>query len=299
MTPASNAKKLLLVHPSAETSALVMEQATARGISVITAPDSDGALSMMDMAMPDILLVDWFQPAKTRLALLHEARRRCLWMPIIATAHKGDEHAILDAVRAGAGDYLYSPVRVEEFWKALNRAFERIPQTVEDIPGIEQVEYRLVIGTNPADVESCVTWLVERTAMTLPETQRLHLRTTLIELIVNAVEHGSLEIFYQEKHEALSADQFESLIADRRRHPRFATRRVIVKALYDKIHRRIRYVITDQGNGFRWNGFLTRSDEPCDSRDANGRGVFLAKAFFPDLTYNERGTEVSFSVPLA
>ncbi|MGB3397509.1 MAG: hypothetical protein WBB60_13775, partial [Nitrospira sp.] len=60
-----------------------------------------------------------------------------------------------------------------------------------------------------------------------------------------------------------------------------------------------RYVITDQGNGFRWNGFLTRSDEPCDSRDANGRGVFLAKAFFPDLTYNERGTEVSFSVPLA
>ena len=39
-----------------------------------------------------------------------------------------------------------------------------------------------------------------------------------------------------------------------------------------------------------------RSDETCDSRDANGRGVFLAKAFFPDLTYNERGTEVTFSV---
>ena len=62
--------------------------------------------------------------------------------------------------------------------------------------------------------------------------------------------------------------------------------------------RSTRYTITDEGSGFGWNGFLTRSDEPCDSRVANGRGVFLAKAFFPDLTYNERGTEVTFSVPL-
>ena len=134
--------------------------------------------------------------------------------------------------------------------------------------------------------------------MMLPETQRLHLRTTLIELIVNAVEHGSLEIFYQEKHEALGNDQYDSLIAQRRRDPQFARRRVIIRACCDKVARSIRYTITDEGSGFGWNGFLTRSDEPCDSRDANGRGVFLAKAFFPDLTYNEHGTEVTFSVPL-
>ena len=112
------------------------------------------------------------------------------------------------------------------------------------------------------------------------------------------MEHGSLEILYQEKHEALNTDRFETLLAERRRHPRFAKRRVVVQASYDKERRRLRYAITDEGKGFAWNRFLTTTEQPSVSRDANGRGVFLAKAFFPDLTYNERGTEVTFSVPL-
>ncbi|MFO1112312.1 MAG: hypothetical protein U1E61_24380 [Bradyrhizobium sp.] len=113
---------------------------------------------------------------------------------------------ILNVVRAGAGDYLRKPLLVEELGLALDRALRQLPSTVENIAGVEQVDYRLVLGTNPDHVEARVTWLIQQTALTLPEMQRLHLRTTLTELIVNAVEHGSLEILYQEKHEALSSD---------------------------------------------------------------------------------------------
>ena len=42
------------------------------------------------------------------------------------------------------------------------------------------------------------------------------------------------------------------------------------------------------GNAFAQN------DKACDNHDANGRGLFLAKAFFPNLIYNERGNEVTF-----
>ncbi|MDR4480324.1 MAG: response regulator [Nitrospira sp.] len=298
MTPPAASNTLLVVEPCAETLTLVLEQAKTRGLSVMTAPDPHVAIAMIEMALPDVLLSDLFLPDMTGLALIREARRRCSRTAIIATAETTNERVILEAVRAGAGDYLHKPVHAEELGMALDRALENIPHTIEDVPGIEQVDYRLVLGTDPNEVESCVAWLIESTAMRLPETQRLHLRATLLELIVNAVEHGSLEIFYEEKHEALNTDRFDLLIAERRRNPRFATRRVIVRALHDKFHRVIRYAITDEGNGFTWSRFLTRSDRPCDSRDANGRGVFLAKAFFPDLTYNERGTEVTFSVPL-
>ena len=188
--------------------------------------------------------------------------------------------------------------QAQELGLALDRALHAIPRTVEDAPGIEQLEYRIVIGTDPGYVETCVTWLIQGTAMMFPETMRLHLRATLIELIVNAVEHGSLEIFYQEKHEALANDNYEALIQQRRQDPRFAKRRVIIRACYDKTARVLRYTVTDEGKGFRWKSFVTRADEPCDSRDANGRGVFLARAFFPDVTYNDRGNEVTFSVPL-
>ena len=289
---------MLVVDPSAETWAVVMEQAKLRGISVITAPDPHVALAMIDMAMPDMLMTDLFLPNQGGLLLIRDIRTRSAHTVIIASGESEDGATILNIVRAGAGDYLQKPLLAEDLGLALDRALRQIPSTIERVPGLEQVDYRLVLGTNPDHVEACVSWLIQQTAQALTETQRLHLRTTLIELIVNAVEHGSLEILYQEKHEALSTDQFERLIAERRRHPRFSKRRVVVEASYDKDRRRLRYAITDEGKGFAWNRFLTTAEQPCDSRQANGRGVFLAKAFFPDLTYNERGTEVRFSVPL-
>lgn len=298
MTRHAASPTMLVVDASAETWAMAMEEGKLRGISVITAPDPQVALAMIDMAAPDILMADLFSADQAGLLLIREIRTRSPRTVIIATGEPGDAETILDVVRAGAGDYLRKPLLVEELGLALDRALWQIPSTIENVPGIEQVDYRLVLGTNPDHVEACVTWLIQQTALTLPEIQRLHLRTTLIELIVNAVEHGSLEILYQEKHEALSTDQFERLIAERRRHPRFARRRVVVQASYDKAHRRLRYAITDEGKGFAWNRFVATPEQPCDSRQANGRGVFLAKAFFPDLTYNERGTEVTFSVPV-
>ncbi|ULA59050.1 MAG: Putative Response regulator with ATPase domain [Nitrospira sp.] len=298
MTGHAASPTMLVVDSSAEIWALVMEQAKLRGISVITAPDPQVALAMIDMAIPHILMTDLFLPNQGGLTLIRDVRARSAKTVIIASGESGQIVTALEVVRAGAGDYLQKPVLAEELGWALDRALRQIPSTIENVPGIEQADYRLVLGTNPDHVEACVTWLIQQTALSLPEMQRLHLRTTLIELIVNAVEHGSLEILYQEKHEALSTDQFERLIAERRRHPRFAKRRVVVQAAYDKDRRRLRYAITDEGKGFAWNRFVETPDQPCDSRQANGRGVFLAKTFFPDMTYNERGTEVTFSVPL-
>ena len=298
MRQPGSSKTLLVVDPCAETQALALEQAKMRGLSVITAPDPHVATTMLDMTVPDVVLTDLFLPDMGGLGLIRQVRARYPHASLILMAEEGNEVTIVEALRAGAVDYLHKPAIGDELGSAFDRALHAIPRTVEDAPGVEQLEYRLVIGTDPGYVETCVTWLIQGTAMMFPETQRLHLRATLIELIVNAVEHGSLEIFYQEKHEALAKDQYETLISARRRDPRFAKRRVVIRACYDKTARMLRYTITDEGKGFRWKSFLTRADQPCDSRDANGRGVFLARAFFPDLTYNDRGNEVSFSVPL-
>ena len=56
--------------------------------------------------------------------------------------------------------------------------------------------------------------------------------------------------------------------------------------------------VSDEGNGFEWNSHLSHSQDPCRSEDVNGRGIFLAQSFFPNLTYNDRGNEVTIMVPL-
>jgi DNA-binding response OmpR family regulator len=295
----SHSKTVLVVDACPELQAYALEEAKSRGLSIITAPDPHVALTMLDMTVPDIILTDLFLPDMGGLALIKQVRAKYPLTALVLVAEEGNEVTIVEALRSGAIDYLRKPVHADELGMAFDRALHAIPRTVDDAPGIQQLEYRLVIGTDPSYVESCVTWLIQGTAMMFPETQRLHLRATLIELIVNAVEHGSLEITYQEKHEALTRDQYEGLIQERRRNPRFAQRRVIIRACYDKPARVLRYTITDEGNGFRWKSFLTSSEELCNSREANGRGVFLARSFFPDVRYNDRGNEVSFTVSLA
>lgn len=143
-----------------------------------------------------------------------------------------------------------------------------------------------------------ISWLMKTTASTLPPIRRLHLRGALQELLFNAVEHGNLEIVYQEKQDALKEGQYEQLLASRLAQARLRDRRVIVHVWHDKDANSLVYKITDEGKGFKWRSLMMRSKEICESEDANGRGMFLARSFFPCLAYNERGNEVTITVAL-
>lgn len=135
--------------------------------------------------------------------------------------------------------------------------------------------------------------------MGLMESRQLHLRAALQELVMNAVEHGCLEIRYRDKIDAMAKDEYDGLIQQRRREPRFRDRRVTIRAIYDKRERMLTYQIADEGKGFNWKSRVNRPLDACSTGDASGRGMFLANSFFPDMTYNEKGNEVRFTVSLA
>jgi anti-sigma regulatory factor (Ser/Thr protein kinase) len=130
------------------------------------------------------------------------------------------------------------------------------------------------------------------------EARQLHLRAALQELIMNAVEHGCLELEYHDKMEAMVEDRYDELIQERLQDPRLSNRLVTIRAIYDKRQQRLTYKITDEGKGFDWQSHVTSCSDVCPPGDASGRGIFLVKSFFPDLSYNERGNEVTFTVSL-
>ncbi|HJR75738.1 MAG TPA: response regulator [Nitrospiraceae bacterium] len=297
------ARTLLVIDPCRDTRALVMEQAGAKRLSVITATDPTVARTTLEMMVPDIVMTDMFAVDRSGvhsgIQLIRHIRERYPLCSIILMAEKGHESVVLEALRAGAVDFLLKPITGMDMGESLDRAIHAIPKTVDDVPGLQQLEYRLIIGTDLACVESTVSWLLHATARLLPESQRLHVRATLIELMLNAVEHGSLEICYRDKRDALDTDRYDGLVADRRHDPRFSNRKVTASASYDKHARAIRYTVLDEGKGFPWRRLLNRSEEDgCRNGDANGRGLFLARALFPNLSYNEAGTEASFIVPV-
>ena len=289
---------LLVVDPCRDTRALVLERAGAKGLSVITATDPDVARMTLEMMVPDVVLTDVFPADQAGIRLIRQIRERYPLCSIILLAEEGHEAVVLEALRAGAVDYLFKPISGTKMGESLDRAIHAIPRTADDVPGLERLEYRLTIGTDLGCVESTVSWLIQATGGLLPEIKRQHVQAALIELVLNAVEHGSLEICYRDKRDALATDRYDLLVATRRRDPRFSSRKVTASAWYDKQAHQLCYSVSDEGKGFPWRHLLDRSEDACRTDDANGRGMFLAQAFFPNLTYNEAGTEATFTVPV-
>ncbi|HEY5932758.1 MAG TPA: response regulator [Nitrospira sp.] len=298
MNALATSDHLLVIDPCPDTQARIAEQLQGRGYSVVAASDPTTALTTIDLAAPDIVITDLFLPEATGLTLLKELKARHELCPVIVMAKDAPEPLIVQALRIGAADYLHKPVTEEDLARALQRARAILPGDLADIPGLCRSEYRLTVDSDPTHIPGMISWLVKTTAPTLPPIRRLHLRGALQELLFNAVEHGNLEIVYQEKQEALAEGRYEQLLARRLAQARLRDRRVIMHVLHDKDADSLVYRITDEGKGFKWRSLLMRSQEVCESEDANGRGIFLARSFFPGLTYNERGNEVTITVLL-
>lgn len=289
---------LVVIDPCPDTQARISEQLRDRGVSVVAVSDPTTALTTIDIAAPDIVITDLFLPEATGLTLLKELKARHELCPVIVMAKDAPEPMIVQALRIGAADYLHKPVTEGELAYALQRARNLLPADLTDIPGLCRSEYRLTVNSDPIHIPGVISWLVKTTASTLSPIRRLHLRGALQELLFNAIEHGNLEIHYKEKQQALAEGQYEQLLAHRIAHARLKDRCVIIHVLHDERSNNLVYRITDEGRGFKWRSLLTRSQEVGESEDVNGRGIFLARSFFPCLAYNERGNEVTITVAL-
>jgi DNA-binding response OmpR family regulator len=292
------ARTLLVVANDPNTQAIILEHAKAQGHSVISASTPALGLSTFDMTQPDIVVTDLFLPEQDGIMLvkqIHERRPTC---PVVLLTDAGHGESTMAGLRAGALDYVQQPIDEAAFAQVLQRAIHRLPVSVDDAPGVERLEYVLVMGTDPSFVESTVTWLIQGTAMGLMESRQLHLRAALQELVMNAIEHGCLELRYHDKIDAMAQDQYDEVIQQRRSEAHFRDRRVTIRATYDKRRQVLTYRIADEGKGFNWKSRMKSGLDVCPTGDASGRGIFLARSFFPDITYNDTGNEVMFTVPL-
>lgn len=288
----------LIVDSCMETQARIAELVEGRGFSVVTATDPFAAMAMIDMAIPHVVITGLFLPEGGGLALTKHVQARQEPCPVIAMTGDASASSITQALRAGAVDYLHKPIGVEELAHALQRARHWLPVGLTDSSGVLRLEYIITMNSHPDQIPHTVSSLLTTTGVPLPDNQRLHLRGALQELLLNAVEHGNLEIRYEEKRRAIAEHRFEQLIAERLALPALSRRLVTIHVAYERGKQSLRFCIADEGNGFPWRHYLCRGIESCPHEEATGRGIFLVHSFFPNMTYNEAGNEVTITVPL-
>ncbi len=128
------------------------------------------------------------------------------------------------------------------------------------------------------------------------------IKLCIMELLVNAMEHGNLDISFDEKSEALDNNDYYKLLFKRQQNPNYKNKRITVEFSLDSEKVEIR--ISDEGKGFDHKKQMSKVDkEGVDLKLAHGRGIQMAKSFFHTFEYNDMGNSVylirNFNVELS
>ena len=182
--------------------------------------------------------------------------------------------------------------------------FIRLPDEQEEIlvraspvfedPLLRHLAYEKLVFKLPNDI-ALVDQLVHRLSQSLrahcAEGEEAVLSVALREIIVNAIEHGNLNITHEEKTRALDEDRLIELFRERLHDPRFRDRQVTVTCRVNT--KQASYVVADEGDGFDFAKLANLGQTEIERADkAHGRGIFLTRQFFDAVEYDPPGNRV-------
>jgi len=124
---------ILVVDDEAQISRVLKTTLSAQGYGVRTAADGEQALNEMSNWTPDLVITDLRMPNMDGLQLCRRIRAQSR-IPIIILSVKGEESLKVEALDAGADDYVTKPFSVNELLARVRAALRRgsQPESAED-----------------------------------------------------------------------------------------------------------------------------------------------------------------------
>ena len=213
---------------------------------------------------------------------------------VIITGKK-DIKLALEVMRNGAVDYLLKPFTVEDIANLVEKylTFSVNKKFDYDLISILCEERRTFsIPTNVHILSPFVYELMEmlKRFNEIGKDDIFSIRLTLYEMLINAVEHGNLEIDYNTKKNMLGTgtNYLEYLDELSKKEP-YKNRKVEVTYEYSKTS--ITFIIRDEGPGFDAWEFENRQIK-SDILALHGRGIIISKFNMDEVVYNKKGNEV-------
>ena len=121
-------KKILVVDDESQITLVLRHILTAHDYAVRTADDGESGLELFHEWHPDLVLTDLQMPQMDGL-LLCQKLRMLSDVPIVILSVRDEEETIVEALDAGADDYITKPFGTSELLARLRSAFRRAPST--------------------------------------------------------------------------------------------------------------------------------------------------------------------------
>ena len=228
---------------------------------VVTATSGDQTLEKLRTQSADeqidLVLLDWMMPGMDGIQVLKELKQdpTLCHLPVIMQTAKVDHDDLIEGLQAGAYYYLTKPLDESMLLSVVRRAASEHKQfrSFETmVHQYERISQMFASGTFKLQSIADARGLASFLSGFFPNSQRAI--SGLVELLLNAVEHGNLGVMYQEKSRLLKEDRWDDEIE---RRLRLAENRGKYVTVYlDQAEDRIEVTITDEGEGFDWQEFM-------------------------------------------
>lgn len=292
------AKKKILLVDDESTNLSLLKQILEKDYSLAFAKNGLRALSLIEEVAPDLILLDVMMPDLNGWEVLKKLKSNTDFnsIPVIVQSSLSSDDDFHKGYRLGARYYVKKPIQSTKLLPLVKSAIQEhlhVKKLRESLAREDQAlaltrEWRLNYRT-PEEAIS-ISKLISKAC---PDSDKV--LPGLLELLINAVEHGIADIGYQNKTDFLQEDTYkEELI---KRLEKNENKAKFVSVYFKKNQNKISIRIEDPGKGFEWSKFLYFSIDRAT--DSHGRGVALAKAMsFDELLYSGRGNIVTAVIDL-
>lgn len=120
----SEPKRVLVVDDESQITRVLRHSLTAHRYNVRTAADGLSAIDTFRDWHPDLIITDLQMPEMNGIELCREIRKTSK-VPIIVLSVKGEERTKVDALDAGADDYVLKPFGIDELLARVRAALRR------------------------------------------------------------------------------------------------------------------------------------------------------------------------------
>ncbi len=291
-------EKLLIIDDDEFLRSITQEVLEREGFQVEIAEDGLAGWEKLDESLCgfDLILLDKKMPHMDGIDLLKQIKsdERFKELPVIMLTGDNQQQDIVEGLAEGAYYYLTKPSSEAVLKRVIQNALGEFKKKRELLNLLNHQNKNLRV-MHRAEFEFKTLHEARDLALWLAEASQDPNRTVsgYSELLINAVEHGNLEINYDEKSQLLSEGLWDVEIESRLQKAPYKHRSVNV--IMQKTPNTCIVTITDQGNGFDWKNYIDFNPERLF--DLHGRGIAMSKLMsFDNIEYMEKGNTVVTTV---
>jgi CheY-like chemotaxis protein len=268
------------------------------GMEVHAYPDAAQALELVQNPNApefDLVISDINMEGLDGFDVIHKVKATQPHLPVVLMTGQASVEYAIRAMRMGASNLFMKPIAIRDLVQSvfhlvdLHRDFRLAD---DGLRGLVNERRHFLFRSDELDVPSLVRHLTDRLVpMGFASPSNLDvIAMAFHEALVNALDHGNLELQSTLKSDLLSReDPYVRLRAERMTNPVYAGRLIEVRLAMDT--ERFELEISDEGPGFDASRVLPLHKD-SDMGSHCGRGLPLILMVMDEVHFNEKGNQI-------